>query len=68
MIMADLIFVTNNTYIISGDKIVMWRNVSFPCVTIVEKFQLSPYDRCGEIIWHVCDVENVAIYAKFMQF
>ena len=33
---------------------------------------------CGEIsdvekseilhIWHVCDVENVAIYAKFMQF
>ena len=19
-------------------------------------------------IWHVCDVENVAIYAKFMQF
>ena len=20
------------------------------------------------LIWHVCDVENVAIYAKFMQF
>ena len=25
---------------------------------------MSPHDRCSEI-WHVCDVENVTIYAKF---
>ena len=54
----DLIFVTNITNIISGEKNVMWRNFSFPCMTIVgklkisphvEKFQMSPHDRCGEI-------------------
>ena len=41
------------TNIISGEKIVMWRNFSFPCMTIVgklkisphvEKFQMSPHD------------------------
>ena len=59
----------------------MWKNFSFPCMTIVgkltisphvEKFQMSPHDRCGEIwnsphmacVWcrkrrHIC---------KFMQF
>ena len=55
---ADLIFVTNITNIISGEKIVVWRNFSFPCMTIVgklkisphvEKFQMSPHDRCEEI-------------------
>ena len=38
----------------------------------VEKFQMSPHDRCEESEnlrkWHVCDEENVVIYAKFMQF
>ena len=55
---TDLIFVTNLTNIISGEKIVMWKNFSFPCMTIVgklkisphvEKFQMCPHDRCGEI-------------------
>ena len=50
---TDLIFVTNITNIISGEKI-----VSFPCMAIVgkmkisppvAKFQMSPHDRCGEI-------------------
>ena len=58
ILLTDLIFVTNITNIISGEKIVMWRNFSFPCMTIVgklkisphvEKFQMSPHDRCGEI-------------------
>ena len=53
-----LIYVTNITNIISGEKIVMWRNFSFLCMTIfgklkisphVKKFQMSPRDRCGEI-------------------
>ena len=35
---ADLIFVTNITNYIRGEKIVMWRNFSFPCMTIVGKF------------------------------
>ena len=39
-------------------------------MTIVGKFQMSPHNRCGESeilhLWHVCDVENVAIYAKFI--
>ena len=78
MPLPDLIFVTN---IISGEKIVMWRNFSFPRMTIVgklkisphvEKFQMSPHDRCGEI-WNsphiICVLcKKVAIYAKFMQF
>ena len=55
---SDMIFVTNITNIISGEKIVMWRNFSFPCMAIVgklkisphaEKFQMSPHDRCGKI-------------------
>ena len=55
---TDLIFVTNITNIISGEKIAMWRIFSFPCMTIagkskislhVEKFQMSSHDRCGKI-------------------
>ena len=46
-------------------------------MTIVGKLKIPPHFRClhmtdvekSEILhkWHVCDVENVAIYAKFMQ-
>ena len=55
---TDLIFVTNITNIISWEKNFMWRNFSFPCITIVgklkisphvENFQMSLHDRCGEI-------------------
>ena len=54
----DLIFFTNIMNYIRGEKIAMWRNFSFPCITIVgklkispsvEKFQMSPHDRCGDI-------------------
>ena len=54
----DMIFVTKIMNYIRGEKIAMWRNFSFPYVTIVgklkisphvEKFQMSPHDRCGEI-------------------
>ena len=63
----------------------MWRNFSFPCMTIVgklkisphvEKFQMSPHDRCGEIwnsphmacVWcrkrrHICKIH--AIFTRF---
>ena len=55
---TDLIFVTIITNYIRGEKIVMWKNFSFACMTIVgklkisphvEKFQMSPHDICGEI-------------------
>ena len=48
----------------------MWRNFSFPCMTIVGKLKISLHVEKSEIlhIWHVFDVENVAIYAKFMHF
>ena len=55
---TDLIFVTNITNYICGEKIAMWRIFSFPCMTIagkskislhVEKFQMSSHDRCGKI-------------------
>ena len=58
IITEDLIFVTNITNYICGEKFVMWRNFSFPCMTIVgklkisphvEKLQMSSHDRCGEI-------------------
>ena len=74
----DLIFVTNITNIISAEKIVMWRNFSFPCMTIVGKWKFLHMwrnFRClhmtdvekSEIlhIWHVCDLENFAIYTRF---
>ena len=35
---TDLIFVTNITNYIRGEKNVLWRNFSFPCMTIVGKF------------------------------
>ena len=58
ILLTDLIFVTNITNIISGEKIVMGRNFSFLSSTIVgklkisphvKKFQMSPHDRCAEI-------------------
>ena len=65
---SDFIFVTNVTN--------QWKKNCH-----VEKFQLSRYDNCGEIenfstcgeisdvsTWQMWRVENVAIYAKFMQF
>ena len=41
--LSDLIFVTNITNNISGEKCVMWRNFSFPCMTIVGKLKISPH-------------------------
>ena len=40
---AELIFVTNITNYICGEKIVMWRNFSFPCMTIVGELKISPH-------------------------
>ena len=40
---TDLIFVTNITNIISGEKIAMWRKFSFPCMTVVGKLKISPH-------------------------
>ena len=77
----DLILVTNIANIISGEKLpcgefsafhvrrlqgnqkflYMWRNFICLPMTDVEKSEILH-------IWHVCDVENVAIYAKFMLF
>ena len=37
---ADLIFVTNY---IRGEKIVMLKNFSFPCMTIVGKLKICPH-------------------------
>ena len=42
-ICSDLIFVTNLTNQVSGENIAMWRNFSFPCMTIVEKSKISPH-------------------------
>ena len=42
-LLPDLIFVTNITNIISGEKFVMWRNFSFPCISIVGKLKISPH-------------------------
>ena len=67
--LPDLIFVTNITNIISGEKIVMmWRNFSFPCMTIVgklkisphvEKFQMSPHEKnkqCVHLMRFYCNL------------
>ena len=40
---TDLIFVTDITNYIRGEKILMWRNFSFPCMTIVGKLKISPH-------------------------
>ena len=45
---GDLIFVTNITNIISGEKFYKWKSFSFPCIL---------YDNCGEI-------ENFSTCAK----
>ena len=37
----------------------MWRNIRWVHMTDVENSEILH-------IWHVCDVENVAIYAKFI--
>ena len=64
----------------------MWKNFSFPCMTIVgklkisphvEKFQMSPHDRCGEIwnsphmacVWcrkrrHICKIYAIFMWRK----
>ena len=39
---TDLIFVTNIPNYIRGEKIVMLRNFSFPCMTNVGKLKISP--------------------------
>ena len=41
--LTELIFVTDITNYIRGEKIVMWRNFSFPCMTIVGKLKISPH-------------------------
>ena len=41
--LTDLIFVTNIMSYIRGEKIAMWRNFSFPYVTIVGKLKISPH-------------------------
>ena len=48
---------------LQGNKkiLYMWRNFRCLPMTDVEKSEILH-------IWHVCDVENVAIYAKFMLF
>ena len=50
MLYTDLIFVTNITKIIGGEKIVLWRNFSFPCMTIVGKWKISPH---VEKLWEI---------------
>ena len=53
-----LILVTHITYGICGDKFVMWRQIRFLYVTNlkilyichVTKCQISPHERCGEIL------------------
>ena len=40
---SELIFVTNITNYICGEKIVMWRNFIFQCMTIVGKLKISPH-------------------------
>ena len=40
---SDLIFVTNISNYILGEKIVVVKNFSFPCMTIVGKYKFSPH-------------------------
>ena len=40
---THLIFVTNITNYIHGEKVVRWRNFSIPCMTIVGKLKISPH-------------------------
>ena len=59
---SDFIFVTNITNIISGEKIVMWRNFSFPCMTIVGKLKISPHVEKFQYNWW----GFIAIYAVLL--
>ena len=43
LLRTELIFVTNITNYICGEKITMGRNFSVPCLTIVGKFKISPH-------------------------
>ena len=60
-VQPDLIFVTNIKNYIRGEKIVMWRNFSFPCMTIVENLKTSPYVEKIQYNWWGL----IAIYAVF---
>ena len=60
--LSDLIFVTYITDIISGKKIVMWRNFSFPCMTIVGKLKISPHVEKFQYNWW----GFIAIYAVLL--
>ena len=51
MLVVDLIFVANITNHIRGEKIVMWRNFSFPCMTIVGKLKNSPHVKKFQYNW-----------------
>ena len=59
---TDLIFVTNITKYIRGGRIVMWRNFSFPCTTIVGKLKISPHvEKFQYNLWGF-----IAIYAVLL--
>ena len=62
IIQSDLIFVTNITNYIRGEKIVMWRNFSFPCMTIVGKLKISPHVEKFQYNWW----GFIAIYAVLL--
>ena len=55
----DLIFVTNIRKYIRGEKIVLWRNFTFPCMTIVGKLKMSPHVEKFQYNWW----GFIAIYA-----
>ena len=58
ILIADLIYVSNITNIINGEKIVMWRIFSFPCMAIVGKSKTSPQQFK---FFHMIDVEKSEI-------
>ena len=60
--MAEFIFVKNITNYIRGEKIAMWRNFSFPCMTIVGKLKISPHVEKFQYNWW----GFIAIYAVLL--
>ena len=56
---SEVIFVTDITVYICGEKIVMWRNFSFPCMTIVGKLKFFPQAEKFQYNW----LDFIAIYA-----
>ena len=58
----ELIYVANITNYIHGEKIVMWRNFSFPCMTIVGKLKISPHVEKFQYNWW----GFIAIYAVLL--